>query len=161
MMDNPSAPPDDMMTLDCQQVMQVLPHRHPFLLIDRIIALARGRYIHGIKNVSISEPFFQGHLPKQHAMPGVLIIEALAQACGILALASQGVTLKPDSVFYFVGIDKGRFRKPVLPGDQMLLKASLLRPLRGIWRFETRAEVGGSEVASAQMMIAAGPREGR
>jgi 3-hydroxyacyl-[acyl-carrier-protein] dehydratase len=84
-----------------------------------------------------------------------------SQARGILALASQGVTLKPDSVFYFVGIDKGRFRKPVLPGDQILLKASLLRPSRGIWRFQTRAEVDGSEVASAQMMIAAGSREGR
>ncbi len=152
---------DEIMTLDCQQVMQVLPHRHPFLLIDRVIALVRGRYIHGVKNVSISEPFFPGHLPNQHVMPGVLIIEALAQACGILALASQGMTLEPDSVFYFVGIDKGRFRKPVLPGDQMLLKAGLLKPLRGIWRFETRAEVDGSEVASARMMIAAGSRGGR
>lgn len=158
---NPSRRTDEVMTLDCQQVMQVLPHRHPFLLIDRVIALVRGQYIHGIKNVSISEPFFQVPLPNPHVMPGVLIIEALAQACGILALASQGVSLKPDSVFYFVGIDKARFRKPVLPGDQMLLKASLLRPLRGIWRFETRAEVAGCEVASAQLMIAAGPRDGQ
>jgi 3-hydroxyacyl-[acyl-carrier-protein] dehydratase len=129
------------------------------LLIDRVIALVRGQSIHGIKNVSISEPFFHEQLPNQHVMPGVLIMEALAQACGILALASQRVTLKPDSAFYFVGIDNGRFRKPVLPGDQMLLKASLLRPLRGIWRFETRAEVDGFEVASAQMMIAAGSRQ--
>jgi 3-hydroxyacyl-[acyl-carrier-protein] dehydratase len=161
MMANPLAPTDEMMTLDCQRVMQVLPHRHPFLLVDRVIALVRGHYIHGIKNVSISEPFFQGHSLNQHVMPGVLIMEALAQTCGILALASQGVVLKPDSVFYFVGIDKGRFRKPVIPGDQLLLKASVLRPLRGIWRFETRAEVDGCEVASAQMMISAESRKER
>jgi 3-hydroxyacyl-[acyl-carrier-protein] dehydratase len=161
MMDNSLAPTEDLMRMDCQRVMQMLPHRHPFLLIDRVIALVCGQYIHGIKNVSISESFFQGHLPERPVMPGVLIVEALAQACGILALASQGLTLKPDSEFYFVGIDKGRFRKPVLPGDQMLLKASLLRPLRGIWRFETRAEVDGCEVASAQMMIAADSRTGR
>ncbi len=160
-MDDLPASTDELTTLDCQRVMQVLPHRYPFLLIDRVIALVRGRHIQGVKNVSISEPCFQGHLPNQHVMPGVLIIEALAQACGILVLASQGVTLEPDSVFYFVGIDKGRFRKPVLPGDQMLLKASLLKPLRGIWRFDTRAEVDGVEAASAQMMIAAGSREGR
>ena len=160
-MNNPLAPTDEVMTLDCQRVMQVLPHRYPVLLVDRVIALVRGQYIHGVKNVSITESFFQGHLPNRPVMPGVLIMEALAQACGILTLESQGVMLKPDSVFYFVGIDKGRFRKPVMPGDQIILKANLLRSLKGIWRFETRAEVGSREVASAQMMISSESRMGR
>ncbi len=160
-MKNSSAPSDEVMTLDCQRVMRVLPHRYPFLLVDRVIALVRGQYIHGAKNVSITEPFFQGHLPNRPVMPGVLIMEALAQACGILTLESQGVALKPDSVFYFVGIDKGRFRKPVMPGDQMILRANILRSLKGIWRFETRAEVDGCEVASAQMMISPESRIGR
>ena len=160
-MNTPLAPTDEVMTLDCQRVMQVLPHRYPVLLVDRVIALVRGQYIHGVKNVSITESFFQGHLPNRPVMPGVLIMEALAQACGILTLESQGVMLKPDSVFYFVGIDKGRFRKPVMPGDQIILKANLLRSLKGIWRFETRAEVGSREVASAQMMISSESRMGR
>lgn len=141
--------------------MVVLPHRYPFLLVDRVIALVRGKYIHGVKNVSIAEPFFQGHLPDRPVMPGVLIMEALAQACGILTLESEGVIPQHDAVFYFLGIDKGRFRKPVIPGDQMILKANLLRSLKGIWRFETRAEVNSSEVASAQMMISPEPRKGR
>jgi 3-hydroxyacyl-[acyl-carrier-protein] dehydratase len=143
----------EMMTLDCERVMAVLPHRYPCLLIDRVIALVPGKYIHGVKNVSIAEPFFQGHLPNRPVMPGVLIMEALAQACGILILESGSVILEHDSVFYFLGIDKGRFRKPVIPGDQMILKANLLRSLKGIWRFETRAEVNSCEVASAQMMV--------
>lgn len=159
-MNDPLARTDEVLTLDCQRVMHVLPHRYPFLLVDRVIALVRGQSIQAIKNISITEHFFQGHLPNRPVMPGVLIMEALAQACGILTLESQGVILKPDSVFYFVGIDKGRFRKPVMPGDQIVLKADLMRSLRGIWRFETRAEVDGSEVASAQMMIAPESRTG-
>ena len=155
------APSDQVLTLDCQRVMAVLPHRYPFLLVDRVIALVRGQYIHGVKNVSITEPYFQGHLPNRPVMPGVLIMEAMAQACGILALESEGVIPPHDSVFYFVGIDKGRFRKPVMPGDQLILKATLLSSLKGIWRFETRAEVDGCEVASAQMMISPDPRQRR
>jgi 3-hydroxyacyl-[acyl-carrier-protein] dehydratase len=161
MMNNPLAPSDEVMTLDCQQVMLVLPHRYPFLLVDRVIALVRGRYIHGVKNVAITESFFQGHLPNRPVMPGVLIMEALAQTCGILTLESDRAMPQPDSRFYFVGIDKGRFRKPVMPGDQIILKATLLRSSKGIWRFETRAEVDGDEVASAQMMISPEPRIGR
>jgi 3-hydroxyacyl-[acyl-carrier-protein] dehydratase len=160
-MNSPPAPSDEVMTLDCQRLMFLLPHRYPFLLVDRVIALVRGRYIHGVKNVTITEPFFQGHLPTRPMMPGVLIIEALAQACGILTLESKRVIPQADSRFYFVGIDKGRFRKPVMPGDQIILKATLLRSLKGILRFETRAEVGGYEVASAQMMISPEPRIGR
>src|SRR5216683_2421903 len=112
MVNSPLAPSDEVMTLDCQRVMVLLPHRYPFLLVDRVIALVRGQSIHAVKNVSITEPFFQGHLPN----------------------------------------------RPVMPGDQMILKANLLRSLKGIWRFETRAEVDGCEVASAQMMISPEPR---
>ena len=119
------APSDEVVTLDSRQVMLLLPHRHPFLLVDRVVALVRGRYIHGIKNIAITEPFFQGHLPNRPVMPGVLLMEALAQACGILALESARVILQPGSRFYLVGIDEGRFRKPVLPGDQVVLKANL------------------------------------
>ena len=160
-MNSPPAPSNEVMTLDCERVMLVLPHRYPFLLVDRVIALVRGKYIHGVKNVSITEPYFQGHLPNRPVMPGVLIMEALAQACGILTLESEDVIPQHDSMFYFVGIDKGRFRKPVMPGDQIILKATLLRSLKGIWRFETRAEVDGCEVASAQMMISPESRIGR
>ena len=150
-------PSDELVTLDIRRLMLVLPHRYPFLLVDRVTALVRDEYIHGIKNVTISEPFFQGHFPTRPVMPGVLIMEALAQACGILTLESERMIPQPDSRFYFVGIDKGRFRIPVLAGDQIILKANLLRSLKGIWKFETRAEVDGCEVASAQMMIAPEP----
>lgn len=152
---------DEVMTLDCERVMAVLPHRHPFLLVDRVIALVRGHYIHGVKHVSINEPFFQGHLPNRPVMPGVLIMEALAQACAILALESERVVPPHDAMFDLVGIDNGRFRKPVMPGDQMILKANLLRSLKGIWHFETRADVDGCEVASAQIMISPDPRRRR
>ncbi|MGC2222041.1 MAG: 3-hydroxyacyl-ACP dehydratase FabZ [Methylocella sp.] len=157
-MKSQSAPSDEAATLDSQRVMLMLPHRYPFLLVDRVIALVRGKYIHAVKNITITESFFRGHFPTRPVMPGVLIIEALAQACGILTLESERVIPLPDSRFYFVGIDKGRFRKPVLPGDQIILKAQLKGSLKGIWKFETRADVEGCEVASAQMMIAPEPR---
>jgi 3-hydroxyacyl-[acyl-carrier-protein] dehydratase len=150
-------PLDEVVTLDSEQVMRMLPHRYPFLLVDRIIALVRGKYVHGVKNVSIAEPFFQGHLPTRPVMPGVLIMEALAQACGILALESRPMIPQPDSRSYLVGINKGRFSKPVLAGDRIILKANWRRSLKAIWMFETRAEVDGYEVASAQIMVAPEP----
>ena len=146
------------MTFDIQEILGLLPHRYPFLLIDRVVEFERAKRLVAIKNVTINEPFFQGHFPTRPVMPGVLIMEALAQACGILTLESERVIPLPDSRFYFVGIDKGRFRKPVLPGDQIILKAQLRGSLKGIWKFETRAAVEGCEVASAQMMIAPEPR---
>lgn len=149
-MNSQQAPLD--VVLDSHQVMLMLPHRYPFLLVDRVIALVRGKYVHGVKNVTITEPFFQGHLPTWPVMPGVLIMEALAQVCAILMLERERVIPQFESRFYIVGIDKGRFRKPVLPGDQIILKANLLRSVKGIWRFETRAEVDGREVASAEIM---------
>jgi 3-hydroxyacyl-[acyl-carrier-protein] dehydratase len=153
-MNDQQTPSDEVITLDSQRVMLLLPHRYPFLLVDRVDALVRGKYIHAVKNVTITEPFFQGHFPTRAVMPGVLIMEALAQACGILSLESERVIPHPDARFYFVGIDSARFRKPVVPGDQLILKANLVRSLKGIWKFDTQAEVGGREVASAGIMIA-------
>jgi len=142
------------MTLDIARVMLMLPHRYPFLLVDRVVALVRGEYIHGLKNVTVNEPFFPGHFPSRPVMPGVLILEALAQVCGILTFETEGVIPEPDARFYFVGIDKARFRKPVIPGDQVILKAKLMRTLKGIWKFDTVAEVEGREAASAEIMVA-------
>ena len=141
-------------SMDIQAVMKQLPHRYPFLLVDRVIACVPGEYIEAIKNVTFNEPFFTGHFPHRPLMPGVMILEALAQAAGILAFKTAGVVPDEESRFYFVGIDRARFRRPVEPGDQLVLKARLERALRGIWKFSTVAEVDGREVASATMMVA-------
>jgi 3-hydroxyacyl-[acyl-carrier-protein] dehydratase len=134
--------------------MKQLPHRYPFLLIDRVLELEPGRSIRAIKNVTVNEPFFTGHFPHRPVMPGVMIIEALAQAAGILAFRTANVMPDENSRFYFVGIDKARFRKPVEPGDQLVLKAVLERSFKGIWKFSAVAEVEGAEVASCEMMVA-------
>jgi 3-hydroxyacyl-[acyl-carrier-protein] dehydratase len=151
------APAGELFRLDSRRVMSLLPHRYPILLVDRVVALVRGEYIHGLKNVAITEPFFKGHFPNRPVMPGVLILEALAQTCGILTIESDRGIPDPRSRGYFVGIDKGRFRRPVIAGDQIILKATMLRTLKGILKFETQAEVDGDEVASAQMLIASQP----
>jgi len=140
--------------MDIQEVMAQLPHRYPFLLVDRVIECVPGKRIHAIKNVTVNEPYFPGHFPHRPVMPGVMILEALAQAAGILAFKTAGVVPDENSRFYFVGIDGARFRRPVVPGDQLALKATLERTMRGIWKFSTVAEVAGSEVASATMMVA-------
>jgi 3-hydroxyacyl-[acyl-carrier-protein] dehydratase len=141
-------------TMDIQQVMRHLPHRYPFLLIDRVLEIVPGEGIKALKNVTVNEPFFPGHFPSRPVMPGVLIIEAMAQAAGILTFETAGVIPEPDDRFYFVGIDKARFRKPVEPGDQLILKVKLVRSLKGIWKFEASADVDGREVASAELMVA-------
>ncbi len=141
-------------SMDILAVMRQLPHRYPFLLVDRVIACVPGESIEAIKNVTVNEPFFTGHFPHRPLMPGVMILEALAQAAGILAFKTAGVVPDDDTRFYFVGIDGARFRRPVEPGDQLVLKARLERALRGIWKFSTVAEVDGKEVASATMMVA-------
>jgi len=141
-------------SMDIQAVMKQLPHRYPFLLVDRVIACVPGEHIEAIKNVTFNEPFFTGHFPHRPLMPGVMILEALAQAAGILAFKTAGVVPDEETRFYFVGIDGARFRRPVEPGDQLVLKARLERALRGIWKFSTVAEVDGREVASATMMVA-------
>ncbi|MEA3149408.1 MAG: 3-hydroxyacyl-[acyl-carrier-protein] dehydratase [Gammaproteobacteria bacterium] len=140
--------------LDIEAIMQQLPHRYPFLLVDRILACEPGKYVHALKNVTFNEPFFQGHFPLRPVMPGVLIIEALAQASGILAFKTVEVVPDKDTRFYFVAIDKARFRKPVEPGDQLLLKVTLMRAFKGIWKFHGVAEVDGKVVASAEIMVA-------
>jgi 3-hydroxyacyl-[acyl-carrier-protein] dehydratase len=140
--------------LDIEAIMRQLPHRYPFLLVDRVLACVAGEYIHALKNVTFNEPFFPGHFPHRPVMPGVMIIEALAQASGILAFKTVKVVPDCDTRFYFVAIDNARFRKPVEPGDQLLLKVTLKRAFKGIWKFHGSAEVEGVEVASAEIMVA-------
>jgi 3-hydroxyacyl-[acyl-carrier-protein] dehydratase len=144
----------DQTRIDIQEILRLLPHRHPFLLVDRVLEIRPGEHIRALKNVTYNEPFFPGHFPGRPVMPGVMIIEALAQAAGILTFVSAGVAPKENTKFYFVGIDKARFRKPVEPGDQLVLIAHLERSLRGIWRFATTAKVGDAEVAHADIMVA-------
>jgi 3-hydroxyacyl-[acyl-carrier-protein] dehydratase len=139
--------------MDIMQILERLPHRFPFLLVDRVLEIEAGKSIRALKNVTINEPFFCGHFPQRPVMPGVLIIEALAQAAGILAFVTGGVIPDANTKFYFVGIDKARFRKPVSPGDQLVLTARLERNLRGVWRFSAQAYVGTDEAASAEMML--------
>ena len=139
--------------LDIQEIRDILPHRYPMLLVDSILELEAERIV-GIKNVTVNEPFFVGHFPDFPVMPGVLIIEALAQACGILAFKTAGVIPDTQSRFYFVAIDNARFRKPVEPGDQLMLNVTLKRAFKGIWKFQARAAVDGVEVATADLMVA-------
>ena len=144
------------LTMDIHEVLRRLPHRYPFLLVDRVLESHSGNTIRALKNVSINEPYFPGHFPHRPVLPGVIILEALAQTAGILAFVTAGVYPDEQRQLYFVGIDKARFRRPVEPGDQLILKATLTRSIRGIWKFSTVAEVDGAEVASAEMMVAPG-----
>jgi beta-hydroxyacyl-ACP dehydratase FabZ len=139
---------------DIHGILKLLPHRYPFLMVDKVLECRAGESIRALKNVTINEPFFMGHFPQRPVMPGVMIIEALAQTAGILAFVTGGVVPDADTKFYFVGIDKARFRKPVVPGDQLILTATVQRSLRGIWKFSTAAFVGETEVAHAEMMVA-------
>jgi 3-hydroxyacyl-[acyl-carrier-protein] dehydratase len=140
--------------MDIHKVLSLLPHRYPFLLVDKVIDYKVNAYLTALKNVSYNEPFFMGHFPVRPVMPGVLIIEALAQATGLLAMASR-----PDEVgnklYYFVGIDKARFKRPVEPGDQLILDVKLGPVRRGIWKFDGEARVDDRIVASAEIMCTA------
>jgi len=140
--------------MDIIQILKRLPHRFPFLLVDRVLEVVPGKSIRALKNVTINEPFFPGHFPGRPVMPGVLIVEALAQAAGVLAFVTADVYPDENSRFFFVGIDEARFRRPVEPGDQLILNATLTRNLRGIWKLDTVATVDGNEVCSANMMLA-------
>ena len=146
----------EVLTMDIQEVLRRLPHRYPFLLVDRVLECIPKKSIRALKNVTFNEPCFTGHFPGRPVMPGVLMLEALAQTAGILAFVTAGVYPSETTQIYFVGIDKVRFRRPVVPGDQIILKATLERALRGIWKFSTVAEVDGEEVVSAEMMVAPG-----
>jgi 3-hydroxyacyl-[acyl-carrier-protein] dehydratase len=144
----------DVLQLDMLAILKRLPHRYPILLVDRVLECHPKKSIRALKNVTYNEPFFPGHFPGRPVMPGVMVIEALAQTAGILCFVTAGMLPDEHTIFYFVGIDKARFRRPVVPGDQLTLEASVERMLRGIWRFSTRALVGEQEVVSADMMLA-------
>lgn len=146
-------------SLDIEAIMKQLPHRYPFLLVDRVLECIPGERITALKNVTFNEPFFTGHFPHRPVMPGVIVIEALAQAAGILAFRTVGVIPDEKTRFFFVAIDRARFRKPVEPGDQIILKATLSRAFKGIWKFHALAEVDGAEVASAEIMLAPEAKE--
>jgi 3-hydroxyacyl-[acyl-carrier-protein] dehydratase len=139
-------------SMDIHEILEHLPHRYPFMLVDRVLSLELGKEIVAIKNVSMNEPFFPGHFPYHPVMPGVLIIEAMAQAAAILSFKTHGTKPSDDSVYYFAGIDNARFKKPVSPGDQLVLKVSIDRVLRGIWKYKGTALVDDVVVAEAEMM---------
>lgn len=138
------------------EIIELLPHRYPFLLIDRVLEMEPDKHIVALKNVTINEPFFPGHYPHHPVMPGVLIIEAMAQAAALLSFKSMGVSggagADKKSVYYFAGIDGARFRQPVGPGDQLIIKVTLLRSMRGLFKFSATAEVDNKPVAEAELM---------
>lgn len=140
--------------MDVNEIRQYLPHRYPFLLVDRVVELNLGDSIVAYKNVSINEPFFNGHFPDHPVMPGVLIIEAMAQAAGILGFKTMDKKPEDGSIYYFVGSDKARFKRPVVPGDRLQLEAKIVTEKRGIWKFECRATVDGQLACSATIMCA-------
>jgi 3-hydroxyacyl-[acyl-carrier-protein] dehydratase len=138
--------------MDIHEILDHLPHRYPFILIDRVISMELGNEIVALKNVTINEPFFPGHFPYHPVMPGVLIVEAMAQAAAILSFKTMGVKPSDDSVYYFAGIDSARFKRPVSPGDQIVFNVKIDRILKGIWKYSGVASVDGQVVAEAQMM---------
>ncbi|BBE49924.1 3-hydroxyacyl-[acyl-carrier-protein] dehydratase FabZ [Ferriphaselus amnicola] len=139
--------------MDINEILKRLPHRYPFLLVDRVISIDPGKEIVALKNVSMNEPFFPGHYPHHPVMPGVLIIEAMAQTAALLSFAAMdGGGPDENSVYYFVGIDGARFKRPVVPGDQLILKVQPIRNMRGLWKFKATAEVDGQLAAEAEIM---------
>ena len=138
--------------LDIHQILAKLPHRYPFLLVDRVLEVEAGKSVKALKNVTINEPFFVGHFPVRPVMPGVLILEALAQAAAVLAFVTMGTSAGNDRVVYLVGIDGARFKRPVEPGDQLVLEAFVERSRGGIHKFRTRATVDGQLAAEAEIM---------
>ena len=141
-----------MSSMDIHEILEYLPHRFPFLLLDRVVSLELGEKIVAIKNVTINEPFFPGHFPYRPVMPGVLIVEAMAQAAAVLSFKTTGLKPSKDTVYYFVGIDKARFKRPVMPGDQLELRVKIERIIRGIGKYSGQALVNGEVVAEAELM---------
>lgn len=142
----------DVGSMDIHEILEHLPHRYPFVLVDRVLSLELGKEIMAIKNVSVNEPYFPGHFPYHPVMPGVLIVEAMAQAAAILSFKTMDTKPSDDSVYYFAGIDSARFKKPVSPGDQIVLNVKIDRIIKGIWKYTGIASVDGAVVAEAQMM---------
>jgi 3-hydroxyacyl-[acyl-carrier-protein] dehydratase len=138
--------------MDIHQILKQLPHRYPILLVDRVLEIEKGKRIKALKNVSINEPYFSGHFPHRPVMPGVLMLEALAQAAALLAFDFLGVTPDDKTVYYFAGIDGARFKRPVEPGDQLILEVELDRMKAGIFKFKARAKVGDEIATEAELM---------
>jgi len=143
---------DDKLSMNIHEILDHLPHRYPFVLVDKVISMKLGKEITAIKNVTINEPYFPGHFPYHPVMPGVLIVEALAQAAALLSFKTMDTKPTEDSVYYFAGIDNARFKKPVNPGDQIILHVKIDRILKGIWKYSGTATVDGEVVAEANMM---------
>ena len=141
-----------LLSMDIHEILDHLPHRYPFILVDRVISMELGKEITAIKNVTINEPYFPGHFSYHPVMPGVLIVEALAQAAALLYFKTMDTKPTEDSVYYFAGIDNARFKKPVNPGDQIVLHVKIDRVLKGIWKYSGTATVDNETVAEANMM---------
>ena len=143
--------------MNIHEILEYLPHRYPFLLIDRVIELELGVRIRALKNVSVNEPYFNGHFPYYKVMPGVLIVEAMAQAAAILSFRTMGIRPDDKSVYYFAGIDRARFKKPVMPGDQLVLEVSIERNVRSVVKYAGKAYVGDVLVAEADLLCTLRP----
>ena len=146
--------------MDIEEILGHIPHRYPFVLIDRVLTCEPRKSLVALKNVTYNEPFFPGHFPNHPVMPGVLILEAIAQAAGILGLRSLGVPLDDDTHVYFAGIDNARFKQPVVPGDQLVLEVLYQRDRRGIWKFSGEAKVDDKVAATADVMVALSGNQG-
>lgn len=144
-----------MMSMDIHRVLKMLPHRYPFLLVDRVLAVEKGVGIRALKNVTINEPFFNGHFPHRPVMPGVLMLEALAQAAAILSFETEGAVPDQNTVYYFAGIDGARFKRPVEPGDQLVLEVTLLRSKARVYKYAARASVDGELAVEAELTCTA------
>jgi len=140
--------------MDVNEIREYLPHRYPFLFVDRVVELTLGESITAYKNISINEGIFEGHFPDKPVFPGVLIIEAMAQAAGILGFKTMDKTPQDGSIYYFVGSDKVRFKRPVVPGDRLMLEAKIVSEKRGIWKFDCRALVDGQLASSGTILCA-------
>ena len=143
--------------MNIQEILEYLPHRYPFLLIDRVVECELGKRIRALKNVSVNEPYFNGHFPYYKVMPGVLIVEAMAQAAAILSFRTMGIKPDDKSVYYFAGIDRARFKKPVMPGDQLVLEVSIERTVRNVVKYAGKAYVGDALVAEADLLCTLRP----
>ena len=140
--------------IDINEIKKYIPHRYPFLLVDRITELEIGKRVVGLKNVTVNEPFFPGHFPHNPVMPGVLIIEAMAQTAAVLAFKTEGTVPDDDSTVYFASVDNVRFKRPVVPGDQLVMEAEIVRKMRNIWKFKAVARVDGELATEADFMCA-------
>ncbi|MBI2768604.1 MAG: 3-hydroxyacyl-ACP dehydratase FabZ [Burkholderiales bacterium] len=138
--------------MDIHAILKLLPHRYPFVLVDRVLELEKGKRIKALKNVTINEPFFVGHFPHRPVMPGVLMLEAMAQAAALLSFETLGITLDDKTVYYFAGIDGARFKRPVEPGDQLIMDVTLERSKAGIYKFKGTSYVGADVACEAELM---------